>query len=203
MQISHVNPESYVDGPGRRAVVFLQGCTLACPGCQNKHLWPANGGQFITPDALADALLAANREAVTISGGEPFQQRNELAALVVSLRAKAPGVHIIVYSGYTLDELIDLLPSNLFAAIMTRIDVLVDGRFVRQQDNPLMQYRGSANQRPIDVQATLQSGAVVTLDWDTPEIVITDSGDLLMPIGVREFDELGSAGTTRRCGQTQ
>lgn len=203
MRISHLNSSTYVDGPGQRAAVFVKGCSLACLGCQNRHLWPHSGGQMMKAEEVAYELLRMNDKAITISGGEPFQQADALAELVTTLRRISPSVHIMIYSGYTFEELIDLLPSHLFAAIFSRIDVLVDGRFVKELDSSMMQYRGSANQRPINVRATMEAGAVVTLDWDTPEIVITGNGDLLMPIGMKDFDNLGGAVNTRRCGQTR
>ncbi len=89
-------------------------------------------------------------------------------------------------------------------SIFSNIDVLVDGQFVREQDDPYISYRGSRNQRPIDVQASLASKEIVMLDWDSPEIVIDLSGNAFMPIGlVNEFEELGSSDITRRCGQTK
>ncbi len=203
MRYHRIIPESFVDGPGQRAVLFLQGCSLACPGCQNQHLWNAQGGQSVSPQALAGQLVAANPQAVTISGGEPFQQAAGLAALLDHLRFLSPHIHIIVYTGYCWCELPQVIPTDLLARILSQIDILVDGRFIREQDNGLMQYRGSANQRPIDVRATLGAGgALVIEDWDTPEIIITPTGDLLMPVGLDFALDDTPAATTRRCGQT-
>ena len=207
MRYSHLITESFVDGPGRRAVLFLQGCPLACPGCQNKHLWPREGGREASPIDLSWQLFTANAEAVTISGGEPFEQADSLALLLREIRKRAPHCHIIIYTGYTWQELMERALVNWAIVTIWRLaDVIVDGRFLRDLDNGLMQYRGSANQRPIDVRATLErmerGGGIepVVLDWDTPEVIVTTTGALLMPIGLDLIDD--PASKTRRCGQT-
>jgi anaerobic ribonucleoside-triphosphate reductase activating protein len=211
MRYSHLITESYVDGPGRRAVLFVQGCPLACPGCQNQHLWPREGGREAATDQLAYELVRANPYAVTISGGEPFEQADSLCLLVARIRQLSPACHITIYSGYTWEEIVGFVPGGrlslpTLARILQTVDVIVDGRFVRALDNGLMQYRGSANQRPIDVRATLEQmergGGIepVVLDWDTPEVIVTDDGALLMPIGLDLLDD--PASKTRRCGQT-
>ncbi|HKZ70125.1 MAG TPA: 4Fe-4S single cluster domain-containing protein [Anaerolineales bacterium] len=207
MRYSHLVSESYVDGPGRRAVLFLQGCPLACPGCQNKHLWPREGGREASHVDLSEQLLTANAEAITISGGEPFEQADSLEWLLNEIRKSAPNCHVIIYTGYTWQELMErALENSAILEVCLMADVIVDGRFMRDLDNGLMQYRGSANQRPIDTRATLErmgrGGGIepVVLDWDTPEVIVTGDGALLMPIGLDLLDE--PASKTRRCGQT-
>jgi anaerobic ribonucleoside-triphosphate reductase activating protein len=188
-----------VDGPGTRAALFFQGCSIHCQGCQNKHLWPVDEGQVVQVSDLARQLVDTGLP-LTITGGEPFDQAEGLTALLRLLRADDR--HVIVYSGYTWEQL-----SEKAAPVQEALrlaDVLVDGPYVPKLDHPGMQYRGSSNQRPIDLQATWQSGGIVTLDWDTPEVLITPTGDLLGAAGiVSQFSNLGEAKDTRHCGETE
>jgi anaerobic ribonucleoside-triphosphate reductase activating protein len=200
IRISHIEARSFVDGPGERAVLFVQGCPIECPGCQNKHLWPASGGRMENEIevALSLAQLAINHGNVTISGGDPFAQPASLLRLLQNLREFASVKHIIVYTGFLWEHLIN------YHNILKLIDVLVDGPFIRSEDDTLITYRGSRNQRPIDVQASLAAGEVVVLDWDNPEIVIDTDGTAFLPVGlVEEFKEIGDISKTRRCGQTK
>lgn len=207
VRINHIESVSRVDGPGVRTVVFFQGCSLACKGCQSRHLWPAEGGKAVKVADLAESLslLADHHGNVTISGGEALQQPAALAELVTELRAR--GVkHIIVYSGYRWEELLDdRHPVNPYLSeILSRIDVLVDGRFEALLDDAFINWRGSRNQRPIDVPATLAAGQVVTLDWDTNRIIITETGDLILPAGLAGMlTGLGEVLPTRMCGSTR
>ncbi len=187
-----------VDGPGTRAALFFQGCSIHCVGCQNKHLWPSDGGQVVTVPSLVRQLLDTGLP-LTITGGEPFDQADGLANLLRLVRAA--GRHIIVYSGYTLAQLLSRDEAAVREALELA-DVLVDGPYVPFLDHPEMQYRGSSNQRPIDLPATLRTGKVVTMDWDTPEVLITPTGDLLGAAGViAPFSHLGEAEDARRCGK--
>lgn len=211
IKINKVVDMSFVDGPGKRTVVFLQGCTLACRGCQNKALWDRAGGFVRDVDELAKYMAdisRANGGNVTISGGEPFQQPYALSALTRALRRYGVA-HIISYSGYTWDEIMSgsMFDAGGFLAAMaalSRIDVLVDGRFIKELDDPFITYRGSRNQRPIDVKASMSTGEVVLHDWSNPEIVITEDGTALMPVGLaNELADLGTPKNTRMCGQTK
>jgi len=202
IRYSQIKTGSVVDGPGVRTVLFLQGCTIGCPGCQNAHLWPADGGHVETVNEVAKTIAALSPHGnVTISGGEPFQQLASLICLLYALRRE--GIkHIIVYSGYTWEA---LTGKDRFWTLeaLVQIDVLVDGPFIRSQDHNLINWRGSANQRPIDVPHTLATGNLVLLDWDAPVITIGDDGNAIMPIGMADaLDDLGMVENTRMCGQT-
>lgn len=191
---------TFTDGPGKRASLYFQGCSIRCPGCQSPHLWESSGGIEAHVTQVARILIATGLP-VTILGGEPFDQARALAQLVAVL--KASGRHVIVYSGYTYEELSErsVLDADVFA-VLTLADVLVDGPFIWQQDDPFVQYRGSRNQRPIDLVATRMTGSPVILDWDTPEIVISDAGEILGAEGVIAL--ISDEGRrTRRCGQTR
>jgi anaerobic ribonucleoside-triphosphate reductase activating protein len=210
--IDHIQSRSFVDGPGERMVLFLRGCPIHCPGCQNAHLWNPNGGNITDTADLATTLKtiseSTSRRAITISGGEPFAQTKALAYLLRDL--KSYGFEdIIVYTGYTWDQIISQMSGAWLWAMeaLRYIDTLVDGPFIHGQDHNLINWRGSANQRPINVKASLENitdGRIVVRNWDAPEIIITQSGEALMPIGLSAaFTGLGEASDTRRCGQTR
>ena len=207
MRIAQIKHNTQVDGPGDRIAIFVQGCSIRCPGCQNKHLWNKAGGEYWRPEDLAFELVKSGLP-ITVSGGEPFDQSEELAVLLERVRDLDPNRHVIVYTGYEFEELVYVPRDRHAAHILSEplIDVLVDGEYVKDLDLAEMQYRGSLNQRVIDVPATMNDwpfGDVVELDWDTPELVLTPEGDLLAatPLAL-EFSELGSLCAARRCGQT-
>jgi anaerobic ribonucleoside-triphosphate reductase activating protein len=211
IRFASITPESYVDGPGKRAVLHLQGCSIRCPGCQNKHLWPSGEGcgELASGLALARTLVETGLP-ITITGGEPFDQAGELSALLATIRAMAPDRHIIVYTGYRFEELANSHRYAILSAL-ANIDILVDGPYIKQLDDPEMQYRGSRNQRVISMVETfrLSAGEVLTRgpvdisdEWDIPELILTEDGDLLgaTPI-VGEFSSVGATTSTRRCGE--
>jgi anaerobic ribonucleoside-triphosphate reductase activating protein len=141
VRIHAVEPRSRANGPGVRFVVWLQGCSLGCPGCFNPTTHDAAGGSEVTLDAIAAALATAGVEGLTLSGGEPLQQPD--AAITLCDAARALGLSTLAFSGYTLDE-IRALPRG--PDVLARLDVLIDGRYVAG-DRLASGLRGSANQR--------------------------------------------------------
>jgi len=207
IRIHSIQTFSLVDGPGRRTVIFVQGCPLACKGCQNRPLWDFAGGAVWSVPELVKTVTgqAEFTGAVTISGGEPFAQPASLLELVRQLRANG-AKHILVYSGYTWEELHQ--PEHpaypVLPAVLAEIDVLVDGRFVLELDDPFISWRGSRNQRVINVPATLNTGKLVLIDWDAPQISIAEEGEVYLPVGMANlFSNIGATYDTRRCGQTR
>jgi len=204
--ISKIVPNSFVDGPGKRTVVFFQGCTLACKGCQSKHLWPHTPAYVVNVPDLVDTIVNISRgKQVAVSGGECMQQPAALEALVVGL--KKEGMHVVVYTGYSWEELHANSAGTPWAAtlanILSNIDVLVDGRFQLESDDDFVTWRGSRNQRPIDVQETLRTGVLTVLDWDN-EIVLTEDGSIVAPSGfARMLEAVGEVENNRRCGQSK
>lgn len=152
--------DSIVDGPGIRFAIFAQGCKHACPGCHNVESQDFKGGKLISIDELkmkieANPLLAG----ITLTGGEPFEQPEPF--LILSRWAKERGLNVWAYSGYTWDELISGIPSAAAGTLLKEVDVLVDGPFVQALASYELKWRGSSNQRIIDVPASLAAGAVV------------------------------------------
>ncbi len=196
-------------------MLFVQGCPIECPGCQNIHIWNKANGRVEPVEDVAQTLanLAGPGGQVTISGGEPFAQPMALSELVRLLKDVHGISHIIVYSGFTWEYLTSPeLPVDLHCSViaaLSRIDVLVDGPFIKALDDPFIAYRGSRNQRPIDVKASLANWgdpdiAPVVLDWGFTEIAIAADGSAFIPVGlVQDFADLGGVNKTRMCGQTK
>ncbi len=154
--------DSIVDGPGLRLTVFCQGCPHACPGCHNPATHDPQGGRLIEIEELAEAarrnpLLAG----VTLSGGEPFAQAAACAALARAIRDM--GKTVWTYSGYTYEE---LLRRQDAAALLEASDVLVDGPFILARRSLELKFRGSDNQRIIDLAKSRAAGRAVL--WQDP-----------------------------------
>jgi len=152
--------DSIVDGPGIRFSVFTQGCKHDCPGCHNPESHSFEGGREVQLDELKqkieeNPLLAG----ITLTGGEPFEQPVPL--LELTRWAKARGLNVWAYSGYLYEVLLAGTPSAEARELLVAVDVLVDGPFVQSQASYEIKWRGSANQRIIDVPASLAAGEVV------------------------------------------
>ena len=157
LRIAGTLGESIVDGPGIRYVLFTQGCPHGCPGCHNPQTHDFAGGKEVqVSDLLADILKRPYVKAVTLSGGEPFCQPAALAELAAALKDK--GFHLMCYSGFTFEELLQREDAR---PLLERLDLLVDGRFVEAEKNIALRFRGSANQRVLDVPASLAAGTAV------------------------------------------
>lgn len=141
LRVHAIEPRSRANGPGARFVIWLQGCTLGCPGCFNPTTHDPAGGREVTIDELAAELRAANPDGLSLSGGEPLQQAEAAAALLGI--ARELGLSTLAFSGYTIEE-IRALPGG--PAVLDRLDVLIDGRYVAGE-RLATGLRGSANQR--------------------------------------------------------
>jgi anaerobic ribonucleoside-triphosphate reductase activating protein len=217
IRIAGTNPQALTDGPGMRFSVYVQGCSIHCPGCQVPHLHDPGGGDLVPVDDLVGRVLASGLP-VSILGGEPLDQIDGVSNLVHKIKTMSDArPHVIVYTGRTFEWIIrHLYQDDGFYFLLCNADVLVDGPFVQAQDHDRLQYRGSANQRVIDLKATMQkwrrSGHTtalsrfkpILLDWDAPEIIITPEGDLLAAEGLAaEFAVLGDETPARRCGEVK
>ncbi len=157
LRIAGTIPESIVDGPGIRYVLFTQGCPHSCPGCHNPQTHDFAGGREVqVSDLLTDITRRSFVKAVTLSGGEPFCQPAPLAELAAALKEK--GFHLMCYSGFTFEE---LLQKEDARPLLEQLDLLVDGRFVESRKNIELRFRGSDNQRVLDVPASLAAGGAV------------------------------------------
>lgn len=153
LRIAGYMAESVVDGPGIRAVIFVQGCPHRCPGCHNPQTHSPDGGQQTTTAALLEKIRANPLlDGLTFSGGEPFLWAAELA--MIGRAAKAMGLHIITYSGYTIERLLDMAADDPDVdALLTVTDILIDGPFIQNRRSLSLAFRGSDNQRLLDITA--------------------------------------------------
>lgn len=145
-----------VDGPGLRTSIYFAGCAHACPGCHNPQSWDFSAGEDMNIDDVMKIVLY-NGFNVTFSGGDPFYQAEAIVPLAKSIRAA--GLNIWSYTGFTFEQLI--ASGNKYMQELLRLsDVLVDGPFVQSQRDISLLFRGSANQRLIDVAKTIESGKI-------------------------------------------
>lgn len=162
IRMAGVVSESIVDGPGIRFTLFVQGCPHKCEGCHNPQTHDFSGGKDDDTDAILERILENPLlDGVTFSGGEPFCQAKPLADL--AMKIKAAGLDVISYSGYTIEYLIKHSNSeNGYMELLNEIDYLIDGPFVLSLKSYEARFRGSTNQRIIDVKKTLEMGETVT-----------------------------------------
>lgn len=169
--------DSIVDGPGLRFAVFVQGCTHGCPGCHNPESQPSGEGcgTSSTVGAVC-AKIAANplTQGVTLTGGEPFEQASACAA--IGRWARERGLSVWTYTGYLYENLLACAAGECelpgvdgagAAALLEATNVLVDGPFVQARHSYDLRWKGSANQRVIDLDATKAAGSVVL--WESRE----------------------------------
>jgi anaerobic ribonucleoside-triphosphate reductase activating protein len=160
MRLSGITPESLVDGPGLRYVIFTQGCTHQCPHCQNPETWDRDAGKEYSVRQLIRLLKQQKKtkQGVTFSGGEPFLQAAELAE--IALAARQMGWDVVTYTGFTYEELIADNDDGV-KALLSASDILIDGRYVHALRDIGLKFRGSSNQRIIDVTKTREKGQIV------------------------------------------
>ena len=163
MRLSGITPESVVDGPGLRFVIFAQGCPHRCPHCHNPGSWDINNGnEFSSKQVIR--LFKKQKKAkrgITFSGGEPFLQAAGLAQLAQA--AHQMDCDVVTYTGYTYEQLIENSDSDI-KALLSASDILIDGRYIHELRDIGLRFRGSSNQRVIDVAATQKCGHVVLLN---------------------------------------
>lgn len=159
MKISGFYDESISNGLGWRAVLFVSGCPHHCPGCHNKEAQDFNYGKEFDEQEILDRIKENSiLKGITISGGEPLCKENIPTVLkfIKDVKKIRPEFNIWCYSGYTLEQLIDR-NDEVTTECLNEIDVLVDGQFVQAKKEPGLKFRGSSNQRIIDLKPTLQT----------------------------------------------
>ena len=158
LNLAGIVQDSIVDGPGLRTTIFCQGCPRRCPGCQNPDTWAFGAGTDIPAEDVLD-IVRSNPlcRGVTFSGGEPFSQAEELLPLARQL--KSLGYETAAFTGYTFEELLDGSPAQ--RDLLGAVDVLVDGPFLLEEKSLELNFRGSRNQRVLNVPASLREGRAV------------------------------------------
>lgn len=168
IRIADVESESIVDGPGFRFAVYTQGCPHACPGCHNPQTHAFEGGKLVEPERLMKLLESEPlNTGVTLTGGEPFCQAAELAKF--ARLARAAGYGVWAYSGYTYEALTGADAPDGAADLLDCVDVLVDGPFVQALSSYDAKWRGSTNQRVIDVKRSRAAGKAVL--WEEQSVL--------------------------------
>ncbi len=155
-----VERNSTVDGPGIRFAIFTQGCKHHCKGCHNPDSWPMDGGYCDYIDQLVDQVISDPLvTGITFSGGDPFYQANECVAFLEELwHRTSKKYHVATYTGYVFEELV---MHQKYWQFLSKIDVIVDGPYIEELRDLRLRWKGSRNQRIIDVQQSLQEGHVV------------------------------------------
>ena len=161
IRIAGVIRESIVDGPGLRFAVFTQGCAHACPECQNPETWDFKGGYDCEIDKIINAM-AENPllDGITLSGGDPLYQPE--ASYTLAQKVKDMGLNVVVFTGYTYEELMELEKKDPWVEKLLGVtDILIDGRYEKDKRDLTLLFRGSSNQRVIDMARSREEGRPV------------------------------------------
>ena len=161
------------NGPGFRVTIWVSGCTHACPGCQNKHTWKYGQGHKLDDmvpyhltckEKILNLIGDKHIDGVTISGGDPLDQSvqalEELAKFLSNIKKRYPEKSIWLYTGYLIED----LNNYLHKEVIKNCDVIIDGHYVKEKRNITIPFRGSTNQRIIDVQKSLEEGKICIID---------------------------------------
>lgn len=157
---AYLQPDSIVDGEGVRTVIWTQGCPHHCPGCHNASTWDFDDGALVDiNDVIAELKKIKNQDGITLSGGDPVCQPE--ACYEISKAAHEMGLNVWCYTGFTYEQ---MLLNPKAKKLLEQIDVLVDGRFVQEEKSYDIYFRGSRNQRIIDVPKSLENQQVVLVE---------------------------------------
>ena len=164
IRIAGVVRESIVDGPGIRFVVFCQGCPHLCPGCHNPVTHDFDGGYSCEIEKILNAIdQNPLLDGVTFSGGEPACQPKGFLTLAKAVKER--NLNIIMYSGYTFEELSQMAQNEpALAELLTLIDFLIDGRYEEEKRDLTLAFRGSKNQRIIDMNQTRETNTLIKIE---------------------------------------
>lgn len=160
ISILDIVEDTTVDGPGFRTTVYCAGCPNHCPGCHNPQSWDIGNGRYTDTDEILEVILADPFADVTFTGGDPMFQPEGFAALARSIKERS-SKNIWCYTGYLFEQIVE---NPAQRALLEQVDVLVDGRFVEALRDEQLPFRGSSNQRIIDVPRSLAQGKVQLLE---------------------------------------
>lgn len=174
MNYASIKPVDVANGTGVRVSLFVSGCTHRCKGCFNSEAWDFEYGDLYTEETQKYILSCLDKtyiRGLSLLGGEPFDPHNQdtLIKLLKEVKEKFPQKDIWCYTGYDFDKDLNgefAEQNKSTSELLSMIDILVDGEFVLALKNPSLKFRGSSNQRIIDVQASLKSGETVLCDLD-------------------------------------
>lgn len=166
MNISGINFESVVDGEGVRVVVYVSGCLHNCKGCHNPTSHSFTAGQAFTAD-LQDEIVSYIKKTpfisgLTLSGGDPMYSAAEITPFIEHLKSELKNISVWIYSGFTFEQICE--DGEMFH-LLKLCDVLVDGEFVLEQRDTTLAYKGSRNQRIVDIQKSISKNQVITKEF--------------------------------------
>lgn len=161
IQLMRIVEDTTVDGPGWRSSVYCAGCRHACKGCHNPETWSFSAGQATSVDEIM-ARLAQTEGNITFSGGDPMYQAEAFTELARRITTELHRT-IWCFTGFTFAE---VLADSQMSKMLPYLEVLVDGQFVEAEKSLDLMFRGSRNQRLVDVQKSLEAGRVVEFEWD-------------------------------------
>lgn len=162
IQVLDIIEDTMVDGPGFRTSIYCAGCHHECPGCHNPQSWNPGGGHPMTTDEVMKIIVADPYANVTFSGGDPMYQAEGFTELARAIRSQTQKT-IWCYTGFTFEAIVKI---PRYRQLLDEIDVLVDGPFVKSLRDEDLLFRGSSNQRLIDVPASLVKGEVLEFHPD-------------------------------------
>ena len=162
IQVLDIIEDTMVDGPGFRTSIYCAGCHHECPGCHNPQSWNPGGGHPMTTDEVMKIIVADPYANVTFSGGDPLYQAEGFTELARAIRSQTQKT-IWCYTGFTFEAIVKI---PRYRQLLYEIDVLVDGPFVKSLRDEDLLFRGSSNQRLVDVPASLAKGEVVEFHPD-------------------------------------
>lgn len=178
MNYAAIKPFDVANGPGVRVSLFVSGCTHRCEDCFNSEAWDFSYGEEFTERELEKILKALEPDYIkgfSLLGGEPFEPRNQivLADVLEKIKAAYPEKTVWCYTGYTFDT--DLLSGRLCdwsvtERMLKNIDILVDGKFMKELKNLKLRFKGSENQRIIDVKKSMEEKRIILWEGDTNEV---------------------------------
>lgn len=165
MNYHNITTEDMKNGDGLRSVLWVAGCSHHCKGCQNPVTWDGLGGIYFDEAARNELMESLDHDyvsGITFSGGDPLFTRNryDVLKLIKEIKEKFPDKTVWMYTGYTYEQL-KMFQDNLLNTIINNVDVLVDGPYIEGLRNVSLKWRGSSNQRVIDMNRTRETGAVV------------------------------------------
>jgi anaerobic ribonucleoside-triphosphate reductase activating protein len=155
LRVLDIVPGTSVDGPGLRTSIYFAGCNHRCEGCHNPQSWDFEGGKLMTIEQIV-AVVEQEGFNVTFSGGDPLYQLPVLKVLAKALKAR--GYNIWCYTGFVFEE---LAADERYSELLQQLDVVVDGPFVMSQRDIALRFRGSSNQRLIDVKKSVKEGKTI------------------------------------------
>ena len=175
MNYLQIDKSSISNGPGVRVVLWVAGCSLHCKGCQNPESWDFCAGKLFDEDAKQELFNALNKpyiRGLTISGGHPLENKNveDVYLLIKEIKEKFPSKDVWLYTGYTWEQIFPTMCLDMFNVnnlyrkeVVKMCDVLIDGQYIEEQRDITLKFKGSKNQRLINVLETLKQNKIITI----------------------------------------